>query len=77
MSDSVYFNLGSDYYAVAKVTYDFTTNKITDEIVKINKYNSVDVKTLSFQNNVKDRVAHYYRARDWIKIDKTNIKYFK
>ncbi|WP_236096478.1 hypothetical protein, partial [Helicobacter sp. MIT 11-5569] len=57
--DSPYFNLGSNYYAAVATTYDFTTNRITDEVVKINRYNSSDVQRINFQDNVKDRIENY------------------
>ena len=75
--DSAYFNLGSDYYAAIAATYNFKTNKVTSEVVKINKYNSSTVKTLDFQNNVIDRIKNYNAVGSWIRQDKINIKYFK
>ncbi|WP_299384696.1 hypothetical protein [Helicobacter sp. UBA3407] len=75
--DSAYFNLGSDYYAAIAATYNFKTNKVTSEVVKINKYNSSNVKTLDFQNNVIDRIKNYNAVGSWIRQDKINIKYFK
>ena len=75
--DSAYFNLGSDYYAAIATTYNFKTNKITSEVVKINKNNPSNVKTLDFQNNVIGRIKNYKAVESWIKQDKINIKYFK
>ncbi|MBX7491025.1 hypothetical protein K4G58_05865 [Helicobacter sp. Faydin-H64] len=75
--DSPYFNLGSNYYAAVATTYDFRTNRITTEVVKINNNNSSDVKTINFQNNVISKIKNFNQVRDWIKSDKSNIKYFR
>ena len=75
--DSAYFNLGSDYYAAIATTYNFKTNKITSEVVKINKNNPSNVKTLDFQSNVMDRIKNRELVKVWIERDKANIKYFK
>ncbi len=75
--DSAYFNLGSDYYAAVATTYNFKTNKITSKVVKINKNNPSNVKTLDFQNNVIGRIKDYKAVENWIKQDKVNIKYFR
>ncbi|WP_289684895.1 hypothetical protein [Helicobacter rodentium] len=75
--DSAYFNLGSNYYAAVATTYNFQTNTITDEVVKINANNSNDVQTINLQSNVKGRITNYSAVRSWIQQDKINIKYFK
>ena len=75
--DSAYFNLGSDYYAAIATTYNFKTKKVTSEVVKINKNNPSNVKTLDFQSNVMDRIKNRELVKVWIERDKANIKYFK